>query len=338
MPAPIPIRRLEPTDTEALLDCFARCYAGTYPDPAFQDARALTRLVEQGLLRSVIAVEESGDVVGHMGLRLRRADAIAAVAGNTVVDPRRRGDHLAAYLGAALMKLAVETGLVGTHGYPTTAHPVIQKLEVQGGGFETGVLLDYIPAETDYVGISEGRRRERLAVAVVYRPLATHPPREIHLPERHRERLRDLYRVMGLPRSFPSAPQTAIPDESALSSALHAGRGLLHIEITRAGSDLAPRMAAALAEHDPEVTLIDVSLADSGANAATEALARHGFYFGALLPEIGPYGDALRLQRAAPPTTAPNLANDDAKNLLAYALEDRARASLPQGDAGTSEG
>lgn len=286
----------------------------------------------------MIAVDESGDVVGHMGLRLRRADAITAVAGNTVVDPRRRGDHLAAYLGAALMKLAVETGLVGTHGYPTTAHPVIQKLEVQGGGFETGVLLDYIPAETAYVGISEGQRHERLAVAVIYRPLATNPHREIHLPERHRGRLRDLYRVMSLPRSFPSPVETPIPDESLFSSSLQEGRGLLHIEITRAGSDLAPRVEAVLAEHDPEVTLIDISLADPGANATTETLARHGFYFGALLPEIGPYGDALRLQRAAPPTTAPNLANDDAKNLLAYALEDRARASLPHGDAGTSKG
>lgn len=182
----IVVRRLLLSDVESVVSCFQRCYGGTYPVDGFSNPELLRELITQERLHSVVAVTGDGTVVGHMGLRSRTPDARTAEAGNTVVDPRYRGHHLSTRLGIALTVLATEHGLVGTHGYPTTAHPVIQKLEVAGGGIECGVLLDYIPAETEYVGLATAPARQRLAVVVIYRPLSVAPARRVWLPRRHR--------------------------------------------------------------------------------------------------------------------------------------------------------
>lgn len=315
------IRRLRAEDAEAVVRCFERCYAGTYPADAFHDADEMASLVEADLLRSVIAVRADGEVVGHMGLRLRSADAITAVAGNTVVDPEARGHKLAGHLGAALMKLAVDTGLVGSHGFPTTAHPVIQKLEVDGGGFETGVLFDYIPAETTYVGV-ENRSEGRLAVVVIYRPLGENPKRVVHLPRRHASLLGELFERMRLDRSVEphGAP---LARRTRISVHEEARRGLVRIDVEEAGEDLSERVEAACEASAAEVTLLDLALADPAIDEATERLAGAGFFFGGLLPELTSRGDVLRLQRPHGEAPTPNLATERAKDLLAYVRADR---------------
>ena len=62
---------------------------------------------------------------------------------------------MAAHLGA------VEGGFLGFHHYPTTAHPVMQKLAVECGGIETGIMVDYIPAGTEYREIEGGPLEDR---------------------------------------------------------------------------------------------------------------------------------------------------------------------------------
>lgn len=323
------IRVLRAEDAPRLTRCIERCYGDSYVGEAFYDPAELRARILDGRLRSVVAVAASGEVVGHMGLTRRHADAATADAGNTVVDPRYRSQKLALRMGVHLLELSREEGLLGFHHYPTTAHGIIQRLAIAGGGIETGVMLEYIPAGTDYRGLGEGAREARLAVVVIYQPIAAAPAREVYLPRRYRERLASIYCRSGFARTSLE-PAAALPaSASQLDARLEARRGLLRVEIARVGEDVRERVDAETRATDAELIHADVSLADPGVDLAVEALRRSGFFFSALLPEYA-NGDVLRLQRLRDEGAArlPELATAEARSILDFALADRASGGM----------
>ncbi len=187
------------TDAAALAACFRRCYGETYPNDDFYDVPRLTQRIEMGSLRSAVAIADDGTLVGHTGLTVRHASANAIEAGNTVVDPACRGQGLLGQLAALLNRLCVEAGYVAYVHYPTAAHEIMQKASVRGG-FETGVMLDYIPAETDYREIDQGEGR--IAATVVYQPFAAAPQRTLWIAPRYLDIAQQLYGAASLDRSL----------------------------------------------------------------------------------------------------------------------------------------
>jgi hypothetical protein len=188
----VEIRPARPEDAASLVACFERVYGGTYVDPLFQDVSLAREARGSGSQRSVVAIAADGAVVGHMGLA-PRTGALVAEMGNTAVDPRARGQHLVTRLTLALTARCRELGLAGFVHYPTTAHAVMQQLAAKGRGVELGVLLDYIPAETHYVGFDRGEAGSRVAVVAFHHALALGPRRSVWLPWRHDAVLRGIY-------------------------------------------------------------------------------------------------------------------------------------------------
>jgi hypothetical protein len=319
----VAIRPMQASDAESLVRCFERCYEGTYVADAFHDPAQLVARVAEGRLRPVVAVAPGEGVVGHMALTLHARGALTAEAGNTVVDPRYRGHHLAARLAVELSRLCVESGWVGFMHYPTTAHPVMQKLAVQGGGVEVGVLLDYIPAETRYVGFREPAAAARVAVTAVYQPLAEAPARRVWLPARHEALARSLYARARLDRDIAGSGVALPAASSQLTARFEERRGLLRIEAAALGADLCERVVAESGRWPAAPALVDLPLSEPALEAATEVLAEAGFCFGAVLPEYTATGDVLRLQRLAAEPPAPELATREARDLLSYTLADR---------------
>ena len=324
------IRPLVPEDAPKLARCFERCYGSSYVADFFYDPEQVRSRMAGGLLRSVVAVDSSGDIVGHMGLTLRHPGGLTADAGNTIVDPRYRNQGLAARLGAGIFELCREAGLVGFHHYPTTAHPIMQKLAVQGGGIETGVMLDYIPAGTRYRELVDDAADHRTAVVVVYQPLAAAPAREVFLPERYARLMGALWERAGLRRSALDAAGTLPPSPTRLEFTRDVRRGLVRLEVERPGADLPDRVAEATSADraDIDVIQLDLLLSDSGVSMAVEALRAQGFFFCALLPEYRG-ADVLRLQRL--PDTRdgpvfPELATPRGRELLDVIARDRAEA------------
>src|SRR5215212_7506431 len=88
------LRALGPEGATALTLCFRRCYGNTYPAAEFYDPEAIRRRLEDGTLRSVVAVTSTGEIVGHTALSVHDVGARVAEAGNTVVDPAYRGRGL----------------------------------------------------------------------------------------------------------------------------------------------------------------------------------------------------------------------------------------------------
>lgn len=305
--------------------CFRRCYGETYPNDDFYDAARLKQRIESGSLRSVVAIADDGTLVGHTGLTVRHAGANAIEAGNTVVDPACRGQGLLGQLGTALTKLCVGAGHLAYLHYPTCAHDIMQKGSVRSG-FETGVMLDYIPAETDYREIDQGDGR--IAATVVYQPFASAPHRNVLIAPRYCGVAKQLYAAAGLDRSVEVANEPAPSRSTASTASFSKRRGLCHIHVDAVGSDFARAIDAA-SHADAAVVHVDLCLDDAGVGAAVNELRRQGYFFCALMPEFA-RTDVLRMQRLISFTAtsfAPKLANATAVDLLARMQRERNTAN-----------
>jgi len=320
----IDIRLLTAADAAQLVRCFERCYGETYPNESFYDAQIISDRVARGALKSVVAVAGDGTVVGHTGLTVRDPAASVTEAGNTVVDPQWRGEGILARMGSALADLCRQSGFVGYVHYPTTAHTVMQKRSVGNGGTETGVMLGYVPAETDYRQFD--RRPGRIAATIVYQPFAPAPPLRIYVPDRYAMLLGRLYGQLGLRRERLSS--TALLSPTSVAARTHLQRrGLTHIHVEQVGADLGTVVRQMLDANDGEVAHVDLPLDEPGVDRAVSELAQLGFTYCGLLPGFG-RSDVLRLQRLRdqpPAVFDPELANPDARSLLAFINAERAQ-------------
>ena len=304
-----------PADAAALAACFRRCYGETYPNDDFYDVPRLTQRIESGSLRSAVAVADDGTLVGHTGLTVRHPRAKAIEAGNTVVDPACRGQGLLGQLAALLNRLCVEAGYVAYLHYPTAAHEIMQKASVRGG-FETGVMLDYIPAETDYRAIDRGAGR--VAATVAYQPFSPAPQRSLWIAARYLDAARQLYAAASLDRTLRVADDSATAQATRVIGSFNKRRGLHHVHVAAIGTDFVDAIAAA-SNAAAAVSHIDLCLDDPGIGVAVAALRAQGYFFCALLPEFA-HTDVLRMQRLtshAVSSFAPKLANRSAMELLA---------------------
>jgi GNAT superfamily N-acetyltransferase len=320
----IEIRPLMADDAEALTACFRRCYGDSYVVGFFYDPAEIRTRMADGRVHSVVATTTEGEIVGHMAMIRPHPWALTVELGNTIVDPRFRGHGLAARLGAALFEACRAGGYIGFHHYPTTAHAIMQKLAVQAGGVETGVMLSYIPEGTDYRDLGGKSEQGRLAVVVVYQPLAPAPARSVFLPLRFESMLCEIYSRAGLEREVHAPEPSSATTATRLCAHHDHRRGLLRIEVDSAGNDLSTGVERLLDEHPAEVAQVDLLLSDPGVGAAVEALRELGFFFCALLPEFAE-SDVLRLQRPrSEPSSLPDLVYPEARGILHAALADRA--------------
>ncbi len=329
--ASVSIRPLVAADAARLTECFERCYGDTYVTGTFYDPSAIEARINAGELRSVVAVDASGAIVGHMGLSLRRVGALTADAGNTIVDPRFRNQRLAARLGAGLLDVSRDIGLVGFHHYATTAHPIMQKLAAHGGGIETGIMLDYVPAGTHYRDLAETAETGRAAAIIIYQPIAAAPRRHVVLPEPYGEALHAIYDRARLERT-PLEPRASLPPGNThVDIMADTNRGLLRLSVTQPSADLAAQITAAVRTNAHHILQIDLALADQSCAAAVVSLRALGCFFCAVLPEYDE-GDTLRLQRLPDATGSrryPDLVTEEARQLLTTIADDRTDVAPP---------
>lgn len=306
------IRYLEPADASALVQCFRDCYGETYANRSFYDPSVVTRLIEDGTLKSVVAVE-NGKVLGHTGLTVKDPHARAAEAGNTVVTPSARGRGLLGKLGSALRDRSVKEGYVGYVHYPTTAHDIMQKSATSGTGRETGIMLCYIPDSTEYNNFNESHGR--LAATIVYQPLADGPALSVFVPDNHASLIVDLSNRLKLKRELIADPGYT-SDAATLDVTHTRSRGITHIRVIHNGADLASRIDDVMDDALP-VIHVDLPMSEPGIGQAAKELGHGGFAYAGWLPYFG-VSDILRLQRIDHLTTSeqsPMLVTGEARAL-----------------------
>ena len=309
------VTRLSPSHAAAVVDCFHRVYGDSYANALFYDAAQLADAMTDGRIYSVGAFD--GDLlVGHMAMTIPHADASSAELGNTVVDPRARGSGVAWQVGDELTRWCRERGYRGFLHYPTTDHHIMQRQSVKAG-FETGLMLGYIPAET-HGRVHADHNTLRQAATVVYQPLAASPPLSLYCPAVFCHRLDEFCAATGLVRTWLHAAAASVPADSKTSTRALSRRGLVRMHVTRAGADFTDVLDTFTDTNSAPCRHLDLCMDDAQIHAAAEAALEKGFVFCAWLPGYA-HTDVLRLQQVAVDQTdmRPGVVNPTAGALLA---------------------
>lgn len=308
------IARLGAEHAAAIASCFARVYGNTYANEIFNHPARLRVAMESGSIASVGALDGNGRVLAHMAMT-RRSSARHIELGNTIVDPVARGSGLAWQVGNALTQWCIDLGYKGYLHYPTTDHPVMQRQSVQSG-HETGLMLGYIPTETDS-GMNPESRLQRGGATIVYEELSEQAGYlQQYLPERYEALIRQIAAPTRLRRQWQKTSSN-ISTVSLITADTHEKRSLCRLNIEKTGRDLTARIEE-FVRQPYACRQIDFNMSDPGIGLGIEMAVAVGARFCGWLPGLWA-SDVLRLQWLEPAhtDTDPDLINPVARYLLA---------------------
>lgn len=332
----VTIRVMTSGDVPGLIRCIYRCYGYSYPDDLVYKPVVLRRLLRTGLMHSVVALDVSGEVVGHCSLSFAHPSDRVPEAGRLVVDPRYRGHQLAQRLGAARNDVARSLGLPGLWSECVTNHVASQRNLLTFGGIETGLLIGAGPSDVVMSGLSntnDGRR----TLLPFFVPLDVGQSTVNYVARRHVDTFEMLARRIGIDRQLIA--EIEVPDGTTrLTADVNLVAGVAYLRIETIGGDLVSAVAEeldSLVGYELGAVHIDVQLADPHAGYAAEMLERHGFCWGAWLPGELPDSDVLRLQRVGEhlaDVTHVQCARDEGGQLRDWVVEEwhRVRRGYPQ--------
>jgi hypothetical protein len=320
------IRTMVSADSVGLSDCIRRCYGNGYANRLMYEPTVLAEQLSSRAYRGVVAVRGT-NIVGHIGYNFPTPSATVVEAGTTVVDPAYRGAGLLGQLAQALRANIIADGATGFLHYPTTAHTVMQKASLKSGGWETGIMLAYLPPDARDVAIG-GSGEDRLAVTVVYQPLSEASARALFLPDCYGSLIMDFAKRLQLCRTSAGDHENPTGATSMRQvTDQHSRRD--RIIVDRIGNDLVERVVTAIEVSDAGVCHVDLSMDQPEVHLAVEQLRKLGFAFCAWLPGWSK-SDVLRLQFLKGSTTGelrPNL-HSHAADQLALLIQSELQNSV----------
>lgn len=299
--AAIDVRLMGPADTDGLVQCVFRCYGYTYPNPSMYRAAAIRRQLESGSMISAVAITPSGEVVGHVACTFDRPGDIIPEAGKMIVDPRYRGHHLAERLSLTRTRIAGERAIPGMWSETVTNHPASQRLAIERGAAEVGLLIGYGPRTITMVGLP-GEKPLRHSFLAVFTPTGSLPAATLIVPEYAADHVAALAGRLGIAREIRTEPLPPARARSRIHSAASALAGTAAIRVEEIGRDIVAQVADGLEEHAalaPSAVHLHLPATHPSAAWAAVELERIGFAWCAWMPAFLPTGDAIRLQRVS---------------------------------------
>jgi anti-sigma regulatory factor (Ser/Thr protein kinase) len=291
------IRRLRPEDAIGVSRCVYRAYGYTYGNADLYYPERIVHLNETGQLVSVVAVDEAGDVVGHLALE-RPVRGPVAESGQAVVAPAHRGRHLLNRLREFAEAEARRLSLDGLVGFPVTTHVFSQRMEESIGATACGVALGHAPASLTFKDIVSEPLRQRVTTLFYFKYLVSPPRTRVHLPARHRGMLERVYADLGVPfeHGVPAGPS----GRGRLTATLNRAWGFGTIRVDVVGEDSAAEIRRArldLAETaGVQVVYLLLPLAQAGTPALCDAAEAERFFWSGVRPREAADGDMLCLQ------------------------------------------
>jgi hypothetical protein len=320
-------RTMTQDDAEGLCQCIWTCYSDTYPAEEFYDPEKIRTLLRQGLLHSQIAITRDGRIVGHFGTMLERNQYLTADSIAGIVDPAYRGHDIVFRLGANMVAVYQELGLIGVQLYAVTVHIITQKMIHSAGGIDTGMLLAHFPANTDIIGFNHTYGNNRIVAALMYIPLHAAPKRVIYPPKRYRDIIQNMYVKLGYERSAHDADSKSDTKSSVVSVKKNLSLGIVQISVQKSGHDLIDCIARFQQQfrlEGIEAMYVDLSLGDPATVLLVDDLRSLGLFYGGVILERGGT-DILRLQCLINANIKPEagvLADDYGKTLLDFVMSD----------------
>src|SRR5919107_1195393 len=296
---PLEIRMMRPDESFELSRCVYRSYGYSYDWDYIYYPERIRELQEKGLMRSCVAVTPEGEFVGHLAVIMERPGSPVGEAGQAVVDPRFRGQHLFPRMKTFMAEWAGDAGMYGLYSEATAVHPYSQRGNLHLGARETGFLLGYIPASVSYKQIGDERADRRGSVALFYMRVRDEPEPEIYPPPPYLEEIRRVVEHNGLRRTIGEFPDPTL-QHSLMSVEVHQDHNLAFLRVEEPGADLEElvhRHLRDLSLHRVDCVYVDLPLSDPATQRTAAGLENLGVFFGGVIPEAHPVGgDVLRLQ------------------------------------------
>jgi anti-sigma regulatory factor (Ser/Thr protein kinase) len=325
------VRRFQPDDAVGVARCIYRVYGNTYMHEACYYPERMVALNESGELASIVAVDESGDVVGHYALE-RPGLTKVAERGMAVVAPAHRGRDLMGRMRTAIEEEARDLGLTGVFSVAVTKHTFSQRVNEAFGSDVCGIILGGGPETQVFKALEEeGEKPQRVTWVVYY--TYVHPPEKAlaHAPERHRAMLERIYSGLALAVEWHDEQDPPTLGNGQVDVAYNASMGSATIKVRQVGDDTAGEIRQAARDlfgiTGAESVQLWLPLADPAGPALLDTAEAEGFSFCGLGPSFLPDGDALCLQRLATDLdfSYVEVASPFAQDLLDYARADLAR-------------
>jgi serine/threonine-protein kinase RsbW len=291
------VRRFRPDDAVGIAQCVYRSFGYSYGDTDLYYPARLVHLNETGQLVSIVAVDEAGGVVGHLGLERPDLGPVAE-SSDAVVAPAHRHRHLLERLRGFAEEEGSRLGLQGIVAYPVTAHPFSQRMEETIGGKLCAVALGQLPRTTTFTGIATTPTGQRVSTMLYFKHLVAPSGAVVHAPPRHASMLERLYGNLGVAATL--RPRVVATGTGRVNVSLDRAWGYGEIHVETIGADTAAEVRRARRDlctvADAEVVYLYLPLAQAGAPEVCERAEDDGFFFSGLAPRFAPDGDALCLQ------------------------------------------
>ena len=294
------IRAFQDQDAQAVSRCIWRTYGYSY---SVQDAvylpDRLQAFNQDGRMRSLVALNEAGEVIGHLAYERSHPSDTLVTAGVAAVEPAYRSQGIATRMVPQLLDLARAEGVQSMHCYAVTSHPysqrLIHSLDFQCCCIVLGASLfcfEGITTETN-------QRESMVGYFRALDPRARQLAGPLYAPNRHRAMLESICHHLGLKAVFetPPARMELMPGESRLSVSESPPRKTAKIHVERYGAAILERIRA-YARHlrlqDYRCFQLTLPLYDPYTFHILKPLEKMGFFFSGL--QFRPLGPCLLLQ------------------------------------------
>lgn len=295
----VTLRIMKGEDAVDLARCIYRVYGYTYPHEAVYYPELFASLIESGLVTSCVALNQAGEVVGHLGVFIDEVEDKVGESALAVVDPRYRGRGLFPQMKKMMMEEIRRKGFKGLYSRAVTVHEASQRANVKMGAKETGFILAHSPPTAIFKRMTTDKSYLRRTVALFYIGVAEDEIQEVYLPPAHGEILKKIYKHTDLHRIYKKPENRGkVYSDSIINIHVLSEMSSAFLRVGRYGKSFLSELALKvqdLCQHKVELIVLDLPLTDPVTSWMCSEIERMGFFFSGLMPEYL-HGDALRLQ------------------------------------------
>jgi hypothetical protein len=318
------IRRFRSEDAAGVTRLVEGVYGDTYYPRDLYSPEEIVHLNEAEKLVSVVALDSTGQVIGHYALERPDLGAVAE-ASDAIVAVGYRHHHLLEEMRPVLREEAKRLGLTGLVGYPVTNHLFSQKAEDHFGSHPCGVALGLWPRS--FHNMPEPlTQRMSFVVYFDYVSPATHV---VHVAAPHREMVSRIYQQYDICCESCEIAPSAETGDIVLEHEPEVQTGT--IRVRRAGADTAAAVRQACEKLcdgcGAKAVTLELPLVQPETAEVCRAAEEQGFFFSGLGPAFAADGDALLMQFLSEDLDLSliEIENPFAKELLAYVASERER-------------
>lgn len=295
------IRPFQEKEAVEISRCAYLTYGYTYEDYIYYPER-IVEMNRSGELHSLVAVNDSGDVMGHCALKFSDQRKDRAEIGVLFVRPDYRKQGLGAVITKATIDLGRELNLDSIYARSVTGHRASQSMAEHYGFNDFALMLALFPRAVDLKKMG-GLLKEKMSGVFQWLKLKHPRARTVYLPPRYAGIILELYRRAEIPVKIGDTG-AVIPNVTR--SLFNVYRiVILNVGILEIGA-IGPSIETAmnwldgnfrcLCREKMDVVYLYLNFEEPDSIAIVEHCIQRGFIFSGVAPDAFAGGDAILMQ------------------------------------------